>query len=1392
MARRFIVNARVSSLLVVFALTTIVFTATVAHAVGVTPSTVTVTPSPNGSILGQSITFTAVASGGGGTPTGEVDFYDGGTLIGSAQLSGGTGVFSTAVLGVGTHNVTATYIGDGTYSGNTSSVASFSVSARSAAVAVTASPSTVAVAATTTLTGSVSDTATTGPTPPAGQFLSGLSLPANNLQSLRSLHAASLLPDGTVLITGGLVGGTPISTVELYTPSANAQAGTFASVSGNMKYARSGHAMTQLSDGHTVLITGGNDNFTSELYSYNFAVPGTGSSVSTGPMVEPRSYHTATLLGSSNEVLIIGGSQGGVRKYTVEYYNTVTQTFQAAVGTLAYARAGHSTTLLAQSGTVFTLLIAGGDATGTAELITYDTSANTVTQIGSAIWLTARAFHTATLLPDGRTVLFAGGMQSGVAVASAELYQVPSNLAGFAIFQTVAAPSSLTLPRTFFTATLLNSGLVLFTGGETDPTMTVDLYTPAFDPQGVVNFNSSDGTDLLNPQCTLTIGGAGVSACTDQLIPYEVGTPPRVIYATYDSSDANHATASNNTPITVVKGTQGAISLVFSALPATYGQTGVSAIASGGSGIGQYVYTSTTMNVCTVDQVHGTLTFMSTGNCAINVFKVQDANYNQSATAYGTLPVLSATLTITADSKTKVYGAALPTLTASYAGFVNGDTSASLTTPPTLTTTATAASHVAGNPYAITASGAAIPNYAITYVAGSLTVTTAPLTITANNQTKVYGAALPPLTASYAGFVNGDTSASLTTPPTLTTTATAASHVAGSPYPITASGAADPDYAITYVAGTLTVTTAPLTITANNQTNVYGAALPTLTASYAGFVNGDTPASLATQVTLTTTATAASHVVGSPYPITASGAADSDYAITYVAGTLTVTKAILVNASWTTPLGIIYGTPLSSTQLDAVNPTWTVAGSNGTVAGTWAYIPPSGTVLNAAGSPQTLTALFTPSDTGDYTTESLTTTISVAKATPVIISWPAPAAITYGTGLSGTQLDAVNPVWTVGTQTGPIAGGGTFAYTLGTGAYEGGAAKTSVAGQPALGAVLNAGTITLQAIYTPNDTVNYNPTPSFPVPITVNPAPTATVTTVTVKPMATTGGVIYTITATVASPIAAYCATVTCPLPTGSVSFYNGSAIPANLLGTGTLSLVKGIPTATYTTSASQLPTPATPTPAIPPTTITYQVTPLYSGDLDYSAAVSGSTAPSAPVAVTSNVPEYAPTNFPVTLTVAPPAGITLTNLNCSVYSYSLQTTSSSATCTISPAGTTLTGSESMTLTVTLAGGTTTTAALTHFRPMITILGLPVFGLLLFGFSGDGRTSRRRKVMLWLGLVIVLLTLLGLSGCGASFSGGVPLANGGTTPGLYVVQVVGTDSAGNATTVAVIPLQVLQ
>ena len=421
-----------------------------------------------------------------------------------------------------------------------------------------------------------------------------------------------------------------------------------------------------------------------------------------------------------------------------------------------------------------------------------------------------------------------------------------------------------------------------------------------------------------------------------------------------------------------------------------------------------------------------------------------DPNYTISYVA-GSLTITTSALTITADNQTKVYGAALPTLTASYTGFINGDTSASLTTQPTLTTTATAASSVAGSPYPITASGAVDPNYTISYVAGSLTITTAALTITADNQTKVYGAALPTLTASYTGFVNGDTAASLTTQPTLTTTATAASSVAGSPYPITASGAVDANYTITYVAGSLTVTTAALTITADNQTKIYGAALPTLTASYTGFVNGDTSASLTTQPTLTTTATAASSVAGSPYPITASGAVDANYTITYVAGSLTVTTAALtitadnqtkiygaalptLTASYTgfvngdtsaslttqptltttaTAFSSVSGSPYPITASGAVDPNYTIsygAGSLTITAATLTITADNQTKVYGAALPA-LTASYTGFVNGD-TSASLTTL-------PTLTTTATAASSVAGSPYPITASGAVDPNYTI-------------------------------------------------------------------------------------------------------------------------------------------------------------------------------------------------------------------------------------------------------------------------------------------------------------------------------------------------------------------------------------------
>jgi MBG domain (YGX type)/Bacterial Ig-like domain (group 3) len=269
-------------------------------------------------------------------------------------------------------------------------------------------------------------------------------------------------------------------------------------------------------------------------------------------------------------------------------------------------------------------------------------------------------------------------------------------------------------------------------------------------------------------------------------------------------------------------------------------------------------------------------------------------NYTATYVA-GNLVVNKAALTVTAPAAaTMTFGGSAPALTPSTTGFVNGDTVASLSTPPACTTTATSSSVVGS--YPVTCAGAAAANYTFTYVAGHLAVTPAVLTVTAPAAASmIYGATLPTLTPSYAGFLNGNTTASLASPATCTTTATRTSPVGS--YPVTCSGAAGANYTITYVAGALTVNKAALTITAPSPTMILGAAVPTLTPTYSGFLNGDTAASLTAAPACTTTATSSSPL-GS-YPVTCSGATAANYVISYVAGNLTVTPAIRPSATVT-------------------------------------------------------------------------------------------------------------------------------------------------------------------------------------------------------------------------------------------------------------------------------------------------------------------------------------------------------------------------------------------------------------------------------------------------------------------------------------------------------------
>ena len=152
-----------------------------------------------------------------------------------------------------------------------------------------------------------------------------------------------------------------------------------------------------------------------------------------------------------------------------------------------------------------------------------------------------------------------------------------------------------------------------------------------------------------------------------------------------------------------------------------------------------------------------------------------------------------------------VYGATPPHITPIYRGLVGGATVP--TTPAICGTVATSSSPVGS--YASSCSGAMDDNYTITSVPGTVTVTRATLTITASSETVFSGSTPSDITASYSGWVGGDTDATITAPgntaPTCTTEVTGSSSIGS--YASNCSGAKDDNYLISYVPGTVTVIT---------------------------------------------------------------------------------------------------------------------------------------------------------------------------------------------------------------------------------------------------------------------------------------------------------------------------------------------------------------------------------------------------------------------------------------------------------------------------------------------------------------------------------------------------------------------------------------------------------
>lgn len=363
-------------------------------------------------------------------------------------------------------------------------------------------------------------------------------------------HAATLLPDGRILVSGGLSPGY-LSSCEIFDPATGSWTAT-----GSLGTARAHHRAILLPTGQ-VLAIGGLGAGDAPLASCELYDPSTGTWSSASPLAQARCEHTATLL-IGGRVLIVGGwGTSGVPTATCEIYDPATRAWSPAVN-LNAARARHGAVLL-QDGRV---LVTGGlaDATGGAALATceiFDPAAPAWVATGSLresraetapvrlpdgrvllaggrdpvsgvrataeLWnpadgswsdtgslATGRHGHATAVLPNG-SVLVAGGADSGGAtLSSAEIYNPAAGTWS-------AAPALATAGR-LRTAAGLPSGRILIVGGldgSGNPLTSCEIYVP--DPAGwtstaSMSSNRADAAGLILPDGRVLIAGGGTGS----------------------------------------------------------------------------------------------------------------------------------------------------------------------------------------------------------------------------------------------------------------------------------------------------------------------------------------------------------------------------------------------------------------------------------------------------------------------------------------------------------------------------------------------------------------------------------------------------------------------------------------------------------------------------------------------------------------------------------------------------------------------------------------------------------------------------------------------------------------------------------------------------------------
>ncbi|MFI1304089.1 Ig-like domain repeat protein [Streptomyces sioyaensis] len=920
-----------------------------AQTVGQTSSGLTLLSSPDPSVAGQAVTFTARVTAvppGAGTPTGTVTFgFGDGTAPVTAPVSGGVATFTHTYAAASDtpYTVTAHYSGDADFApGTGTDLHTVSAGAATTSTTVSSSPD-------PTVTGQpVTFTATVAPTPP------GAGVPTGTV--------TFDFGDGTAAITAPVSGG--VATVaHTYRAATGSPFTVTAHYSGDANFSSSSgadlHTVAPAST-RTTVTTAPDPSVAGQPVTLTATVAplGPGAGVPTGLVTfdfgDGAPATSAPVSGGVARVTHTYTSAGGPFTVTAHYEGdtsflpsdgTDTQTVNKAATTTAVVSSpdptvvGQPTTITA---TVASAAPGAGTPTGTVTFDFGDGTAPVTAPTSSGL---ASVAHTYT-------------------GTSGNPYTLTATYNGDANYTASSGTDTQTVNKAATTTALTSSPDPSVVGQLMTVTATVASVAPgAGTPTGTVTFDFGDGT----PTATAPLSG-GVATVTHT----SASSSPYTLTATY-SGDANY-TASSGTDTQTVNKAATTTAVVSSPDPTVVGQpttitATVASVAPGaGTPTGTVTFsfgdgtptTTATLSGGTATTTH-TYTGTSGSPYTLTATYNGDPNYTSSSgtdtqtvnkaattTALTSSPdptVVGQTVTLTAAVSALAPGTGTPTGTVTFS-FGDGTPTTTATLSGGTATTTHTYTGTSGSPYTLTATYNGSTNFTassgsdtqtVSKAATTTTVTSAPdpsaagqtVTLTAAVSALAPGAGTPTGTVTFS-FGDGTSSATATLAGGLATITHTYATKTGSPFPVTAAYNGDANFTASSGTDTQTVSknTTTTTVTSSPDPSVVGqpvtlratvsaaAGAPTGTVTFS-FGDGTSSATATLSGGVATVTHAYATPTGSPFTVTATYGGDASFTSSSGTDTQTVNKA----ATTTT----VVSSPNPSTTGDRVTVTATVA-----------------------------------------------------------------------------------------------------------------------------------------------------------------------------------------------------------------------------------------------------------------------------------------------------------------------------------------------------------------------------------------------------------------------------------------------------------------------------------